>query len=157
MTPRETQILQWVCIGLLDILVIVGWLYPEDSKAGSVQIHAVSEHSSGCETCNEQNLGLGWRGDGAFAPMAGFYDNSCGKISVYGGANLRVIGGLSLSGVGVSGYDGCISEDAMVGREMLVTPMVHYVPGYRAPVSPMLTWAPNEKGGVVLFSINVRY
>lgn len=157
MTNQEVQILQskgplrgWFCIGLLAVLFVVG-----ESKAGSVQIHAVSEHSSGCETCNEQNLGLGWRGDGAFAPMAGFYDNSCGKISVYGGANLRVIGGLSLSGVGVSGYDGCIDEDSMIGREMLITPMVHWTT--RAPVGPMLTWAPNEKGGVVLFSINVRY
>lgn len=119
-------------------------------SADSLQIHLQSDHADGCETCNERNLGIGWRGDGRFAPTAGYYKNSWDKDSFYGGMNYRFVGGLS-GGLGiVTGYRDITSNG------VFLMPMVHWEVMPNSQISPMLTWIPTLDGGVGLLSINIK-
>lgn len=120
------------------------------ASADSLQIHLQSDHAGGCETCNERNLGIGWRGKGDIAPIAGYYVNSWGKDSFYGGANFRIIGGISVTMGGVTGYDN------ITNGEILPLPMAHWVVLPNSRFSPMFTYAPSTDGGVGLLSINIK-
>lgn len=122
------------------------------AAAESYQLHLVSKHADSGDH-NEENYGIGYRGDGRSAPVAGYYTNSLFRDSFYAGWNWRLPWRLSATGAVVTGYTGASSK--LIGGELLPLPMLHWRP-LNAPVTPMVSYVPTDEGGVVLLSINIR-
>jgi len=121
--------------------------------AGSIQLHLHSKHwSAATEKRNEENWGIGWRGDGQWAPMLGYYTNSYFKRSVYAGASFESDPGIYLSVLAVSGYQHTSAGFPSVGAYAVV-PLFSWRMLNDQPVSPMLS----ATVGVFLFSVDVRY
>lgn len=125
--------------------------------AGSIQIHLVSQHAGESTKLNQDNYGIGWTGDGDIAPTVGYYTNSWFRDSVYAGFTFRPSRAVSFSLVGVTGYKGT-SDSAdrfMLDGGIMPMPMLHWLVLPDREISPLLTFAPTQDGGVVLLSINV--
>lgn len=121
--------------------------------ADSFQIHLESKHANGCETCNEKNYGIGWRGEGQIAPTLGYYENSWFKDSFYAGLSFNVISGVHVTTAVVSGYQGATNT---TNGELLPLVMGHWVILPNSRISPMISYAPTQDGGVTLLSINIK-
>lgn len=169
MTPRD---LRNFVLGLALFLVIAFSIHAARAAEGNLQLHIASEHSGGCETCNEANWGIGYLGSGPGTRLvAGYYTNSWFRDSFYVGGNWRLFGSnaISVSIVGVTGYRGTSEtvDEYLIAGEFMPLPLAHVNlgpalkrmqlwPG-KASVTPAITYAPTQDGGVYLFSLNHRF
>lgn len=148
-----------VAVGLAVVFLI------DTARADSFQIHLVSEHASGCDRCNEENWGLGYiGGPGPFGvrPSFGYYTNSWFRDSFYAGGNLPLGRSYSVTAGFVSGYQGTSTKTS---GELLPLVMGHANAGPALRrlglwpldrVDPVLTYAPTQDGGVILFSLSIE-
>lgn len=140
---------------IITIFILTLLTFP--AYCANVQFHIESEHASGCETCNESNFGIGYRGDGKLALTGGYYTNSWFRDSFYVGLNYSVNPYLSFTGALVSGYAGTSDgvDNILIAGELLPVPIIHWRILDRK-VSPMLSYTPTPDGGVMLFSLDYR-
>ena len=126
--------------------------------AGSIQLHLASKHAGHHPQLNERNWGFGWTGDGAIAPTAGYYTNSWFLDSFYAGVHFRYSSHWSTSFLGVTGYKGTSQQNdhMLIGGEIMPMPLLHFIPWPNHRISPMLSYAPTQDGGVVLLSVNIN-
>lgn len=110
--------------------------------AGNFSLHTVSNHVD-CNSCNEQNYGVGYRWDGETAPLVGVFRNSQYNTAVYAGISHHIGNRVYISGGLITGYETPVF--GTISWRML-----------DKKVSPMLTFLPSRGGGVVLLSIDWR-
>lgn len=170
MNPKDQLKLMLCMLLFFALFLAIG--YARAAEKGNLQIHLASEHSSGCDTCNEANYGFGYIGAGEGTRfVGGYYTNSWFQDSFYAGVNWRLMGShsISVSVVGITGYTGTTegAEDAMLFGEVLPMPLLHIDLGpglkhlnlwpQRAEITPFVTYAPTQDGGVALLSLNHRF